>query len=73
MRATIDNAGRIVVPKRIRDMAGLAGGTQVEFEWDGESVRLSVPAVDVGPEGLSDEEQGLSLEEILAAIDAQRR
>ena len=73
MRTTIDGAGRVVVPKRIRDAAGLIGGAEVEIEWDGEAVRLSVPAVEVGPEGLSGEEDGLSLEEILAAIDAQRR
>jgi AbrB family looped-hinge helix DNA binding protein len=36
MRTTIDNAGRIVIPKRIRNEAGLAPGTEVEVElYDG--------------------------------------
>jgi AbrB family looped-hinge helix DNA binding protein len=32
MRTTIDGAGRIVIPKRIRDEAGLAASTEVEIE-----------------------------------------
>jgi len=72
MRTTIDAAGRIVVPKPVRDAAGLVGGTEVEIEWDGESVRLSVPVVEVGPQGLGPHDDGLPLAEILAAIDAQR-
>lgn len=31
MRTTIDKAGRIVVPKAIRDELGLSGGTEVEI------------------------------------------
>jgi AbrB family looped-hinge helix DNA binding protein len=31
MRTTIDKAGRIVVPKAIRDELGLNGGTEVEI------------------------------------------
>ena len=29
--STIDDAGRLVIPKQIRDAAGLTGGTGVEF------------------------------------------
>ena len=32
MRTTIDGAGRIVIPKRIRDEAGLTPGTEVDVE-----------------------------------------
>jgi AbrB family looped-hinge helix DNA binding protein len=32
MRTTIDGAGRIVIPKRIRDEAGLSAGSQVDVE-----------------------------------------
>jgi AbrB family looped-hinge helix DNA binding protein len=32
MRTTIDKAGRIVIPKALRDEAGLQGGTEVEVE-----------------------------------------
>jgi len=36
MRATIDQAGRLVIPKRIRDRLGLRGDEQVEItERDG--------------------------------------
>lgn len=30
MRTTIDSAGRLVIPKSIRDQAGLAAGTEVD-------------------------------------------
>ncbi|MET0420492.1 MAG: AbrB/MazE/SpoVT family DNA-binding domain-containing protein, partial [Acidimicrobiia bacterium] len=36
MRTTIDGAGRIVVPKALRDSLNLTGGTEVELvEHDG--------------------------------------
>ncbi|MCV7269614.1 AbrB/MazE/SpoVT family DNA-binding domain-containing protein [Mycolicibacterium doricum] len=36
MRTTIDSAGRLVIPKRIRDRLGLRGNEQVEItERDG--------------------------------------
>ncbi|HZI98735.1 MAG TPA: AbrB/MazE/SpoVT family DNA-binding domain-containing protein [Actinomycetales bacterium] len=39
MRTTIDRAGRLVVPKQIRDRLGLVAGTGVEIsERDGEVV-----------------------------------
>ncbi len=32
MRTTIDGAGRVVIPKSIRDEAGLKAGAEVEIE-----------------------------------------
>lgn len=32
MRTTIDVAGRVVVPKRMRDRLGLDGGAEIEIE-----------------------------------------
>jgi AbrB family looped-hinge helix DNA binding protein len=32
MRTTIDGAGRIVIPKGIRDEAGLKAGTEIDIE-----------------------------------------
>ena len=32
MRATIDSAGRIVIPRDIREAAGLEGGAEVDVE-----------------------------------------
>ena len=31
MTTTIDNAGRIVIPKSLRDQAGLAPGTEIDI------------------------------------------
>jgi AbrB family looped-hinge helix DNA binding protein len=44
MRTTIDGAGRIVVPKAIRDELGLMGGAEVE-------IRLVDGRVEVEPVG----------------------
>jgi AbrB family looped-hinge helix DNA binding protein len=32
MKTTIDSAGRVVIPKEIRDAAGVGGGSKVEIE-----------------------------------------
>jgi len=40
MRATIDRAGRLVIPRRLRDRIGLADGGEVELELDGAAVRI---------------------------------
>ena len=40
MRTTIDKAGRLVIPRSIRDRIGLAGGGEVELELDGAAVRV---------------------------------
>jgi len=39
MRATIDSAGRLVIPKQLRDRLGLAQG-EVEVEADGADLRV---------------------------------
>ena len=40
MRSTIDRAGRIVVPKEIREAAGLRPGTEVQFRVQGGHVEI---------------------------------
>jgi AbrB family looped-hinge helix DNA binding protein len=40
MRTTIDKAGRLVIPRALRDRIGLAGGGEVELELDGAAVRI---------------------------------
>jgi AbrB family looped-hinge helix DNA binding protein len=40
MRATIDKAGRVVIPAAVRNRAGLAPGTELEISVDEFGVRL---------------------------------
>jgi AbrB family looped-hinge helix DNA binding protein len=40
MRTTIDKAGRLVIPRVLRDRIGLAEGGEVEIELDGAAVRI---------------------------------
>ncbi len=40
MRTTIDKAGRLVIPRSMRDRIGLGGGGIVELELDGAGVRI---------------------------------
>lgn len=53
MRTTIDSAGRVVIPKQIRDHLRLSGGTQVDIvEVDGlVEIRLAPHKVTVDREG----------------------
>lgn len=40
MRTTIDRAGRLVIPRSLRDRIGLARGGAVEVELDGAAIRI---------------------------------
>jgi AbrB family looped-hinge helix DNA binding protein len=40
MRTTIDKAGRLVIPRPLRDRIGLGGGGEVEVELDGAAIRV---------------------------------
>ncbi|HXM58816.1 MAG TPA: AbrB/MazE/SpoVT family DNA-binding domain-containing protein [Candidatus Dormibacteraeota bacterium] len=40
MRGTADSAGRVVLPKPIRDAAGLAGGQEVEVRMAGAIIEI---------------------------------
>jgi len=40
MRTTIDKAGRLVIPRSLRNRIGLAGGGEVEIELDGAALRI---------------------------------
>ncbi len=41
MMVTIDRAGRVVIPKDVRDRLSVAPDTEFELEVDGDSIRLS--------------------------------
>lgn len=40
MKATIDNVGRLVIPRPLRECIGLAGGGTVEIDIDGAELRV---------------------------------
>jgi AbrB family looped-hinge helix DNA binding protein len=42
MLTTIDAAGRIVIPKALREQAGLVPGADIEVSVDGAGIRLEV-------------------------------
>ena len=60
MMTTIDSAGRIVIPKPIRDRLGLRGGETVEIEELDGRIELSRPRRDVE---LVENEDGLLVPE----------
>jgi AbrB family looped-hinge helix DNA binding protein len=47
MRTTIDKAGRIVVPKALRDAMGLEAGHEIELTFTDGRIEIDVPAIDV--------------------------
>lgn len=53
MRTTIDSAGRVVIPRAIREQVGLYGATEVDIATDGAGIRLE-PVTD----GAFEEEDG---------------
>jgi AbrB family looped-hinge helix DNA binding protein len=74
MSATIDSAGRVVIPKALRDRAGLAPGTRVDFTFHDGSIQVSPVAPDVQWEQVGRvrypviASPGLSTDEIEAVI-----
>lgn len=77
MRATIDKAGRLVVPKPLRDLLGLRPG-EVEVTADGAALRVEVIA-----EGDVEEQHGrlvipasgdrITVEDVRSLRDADQR
>jgi AbrB family looped-hinge helix DNA binding protein len=52
MRTTIDKAGRLVIPRPLRDRIGLVGGGEVELQLDGAAIRVEpVPGTGLREEG----------------------
>jgi bifunctional DNA-binding transcriptional regulator/antitoxin component of YhaV-PrlF toxin-antitoxin module len=47
MRTTIDAAGRLVIPRALRERAGLLGPSEVDVELDGAAIRIQ-PATGSG-------------------------
>jgi len=54
MRTTIDGAGRIVIPKSVREQAGLRAGSEVDVEFRDGRIEIEATTTDmrlVGSEG----------------------
>jgi AbrB family looped-hinge helix DNA binding protein len=45
MKTTTDKAGRVVIPKKIRDEAGLAPGTELEVRVENGTIELEPVAI----------------------------
>jgi AbrB family looped-hinge helix DNA binding protein len=41
MRVTVDKVGRIVIPKRLRDQAGIRADTELDIVFDGLAITLA--------------------------------
>jgi AbrB family looped-hinge helix DNA binding protein len=41
MRVTVDKLGRIVIPKRLRDQAGIGADTELDIVFDGLAITLA--------------------------------
>ncbi len=80
MRATIDRAGRIVVPKRLREELGLSSGMELELEGVDGRLEIRIPSAEIrledglrGPRFVSDDPLApLTVEAIADVLEAVR-
>lgn len=78
METTIDAAGRIVVPKQLRDALGLEAGTVVDISSYGSGLTLiprgrTARLVEVDGRLVADSGREITDNDIFAIIDAGRR
>lgn len=78
MRATIDGAGRIVVPKPLREELGFAPGMELDLESVDGRLEVSAPSrvvVEDGPHGVrfSAEAEPLTTEQVRDIVERGRR
>lgn len=80
MKTTIDNAGRVVVPKGLRAALNLKGGDEVELTLEGERIELAPAPREVrlhrGPHGVLTSDLSLpghGPEEVREALERVRR
>lgn len=79
MRTTIDAAGRVVVPKALRDAVGLAPGTELEIEAVDGRVEITIPSrvrVDegrYGPRLVADDAETLTSDAVRTILERGRR
>lgn len=79
MRTTIDAAGRIVVPKPLREELGFAPGTELEIDAVDGRLEVVVPSrlrVEQGPHGVrfaADADTPLTADQVRELMDRGRR
>jgi AbrB family looped-hinge helix DNA binding protein len=79
MKTTIDAAGRLVVPKSLREELGFAPGLELELEAVDGRLEVAVPSrvrVEQGPRGVrfaADEAVPLTGEHVRSLIERGRR
>jgi AbrB family looped-hinge helix DNA binding protein len=81
MRTTIDAAGRLVVPKQLRQELGFEAGTELELEARDGALEVTVPAVPMRlgrregrPVAVADRPMPtLTAEEVRATLERVRR
>ena len=79
MRTTIDSAGRLVVPKRLRDELGFAAGTELELAAVNGALEVRVPSrvrIEDGPHGprfVADDAAQLTDEQVRELVEMSRR
>jgi AbrB family looped-hinge helix DNA binding protein len=79
MKTTIDAAGRLVVPKPLRDELGFAPGMELELDAVDGRLQVAVPSrvrVERGPRGarfVADGDAALTAEQVRAVIERGRR
>lgn len=79
MRTTIDAAGRLVVPKRLREELGFAAGAELEIAAVDGHLEVTIPSrvrVDEGPHGVrfaAETDERLSAEQVRDLMERGRR
>jgi AbrB family looped-hinge helix DNA binding protein len=79
MRATIDGAGRLVIPKQLREELGFGAGTELELAAVDGRLEVVVPSrvnVEQGPHGVrfaAEADATLTAEQVRELVERGRR